>query len=213
MRRCRGIGCNRLERTNMSPILANAGVPMILPQLYLMGLALIPIVLLESAFLCRVPSVNFGEAARGVTIANFASTVIGIPIAWALMLGLQMITTGGISQGMNTPLSMLASVTLQAAWLDSDERHLYWMLPAAVTTLLMPSFAVSLLIERFYLLHRWQKLDRTLVARWVMRANVYSYLVLFVLSSAWFTLEVSSRPLGERRPKPGVAPTSIQQSQ
>jgi hypothetical protein len=196
----------------MSPILANAGVPMILPQLYLMGLALIPIVLLESAFLCRVPSVNFLEAAKGLTIANLASTIIGIPIAWSLMLGLQLITTGGYPLGMNTPLSMLASVTLQAAWLDSDERHLYWMLPAAVTTLLLPSFAISVLIERFCLLRRWRHLERTLVSRWVVRANVYSYLVLFVLSSAWFSLEVSSRPLGERLPKPGAAPTPVQQS-
>lgn len=183
---------------------------MIIPQLYLMGLALIPIVFIESLFVCRIPSLKFAEAFKGLAIANIASTILGIPIAWALMLGLELVTTGGFAHGMKTPLAMLAAVTLQAAWLIPYEEHLYWMLPAAVTTLLIPSFVISVFIERLCLILRWKHLERRLVSREVVRANVYSYLLLLVLSCAWFTLEVSSRPLGERLPRKGGPSDPVQ---
>ncbi|MFA6547120.1 MAG: hypothetical protein WCS99_22070 [Limisphaerales bacterium] len=195
----------------MTPLFANAGVPMILPQLYLMGLALIPVVLIESLFVCRIPSLKYTETVKGVAFANITSTLVGIPIAWVLMLGLETITTGGFALGMKTPLTMLAAVTLQAAWLIPYEEHLYWMIPAAATTLLVPSFVISVFIERFCLFRRWKHIDRPLVSRGVFRANVYSYLLLFVLGCVWFTLEVASRPLGERLPRKGVPSQPVQQ--
>ena len=195
----------------MTPILANVGVPMIFPQLYLMGLALIPIVLIESLFVRRLPGLTWGEAVKGVAVANLWSTFVGVPIAWVLMLGLEAASTGGYALGLNSPMSLLASVTLQAAWLIPYEEPLYWMIPAAATTLLLPSFVASVFIERYCLLRRWKQIDRPLVSCSTVRANAYSYLILFILGCAWFTVEVASRPLGERLPNKGKPPQPVQQ--
>ena len=66
---------------------------MIIPQLYLMMLALVPVVLLEGLIVSRSMSLKFTEAIKGMAFANVVSTVVGIPIAWALMLGLNFATT------------------------------------------------------------------------------------------------------------------------
>ena len=51
------------------------------------------------------------------------------------------IPDGGSAMGMDSPVKLLAAVTVQAAWLIPYESHLHWMIPAAATTLLIPSFS------------------------------------------------------------------------
>ena len=201
MRRCRDTSWNRPDKVRfrtMTPLLANVGLPMITLQLPWMVMALIPVVLFESLFVRKFSGKPYVEVAKGVAVANLWSTFVGIPIAWALMVILGAMTTGGTALGLESPMSILASVTLQAAWLVPYERHFYWMIPAALGTLLIPSFVASALIERSCLLKRWRDLDRQVLSGCIVRANVYSYLALLIVCLTWFNLEVTSRPLGER---------------
>ncbi len=159
---------------------------MIFPQVILMTFAFLPVVLIEAALVRKPIGLSFGRALKDVSIANLWTTLLGVPLAWGIMFVLEMASPSGASAlGMSTPARMLAAVTLQAAWLLPYEGHLVWMIPAAATVLLIPSFLISLIIERGVLVRRWPERDRSTVFSAVLRANVWSYLFLFVLGSLW----------------------------
>lgn len=163
---------------------------MVFPQVILMGFALLPIVLIESAIVRKPMGIPVRRVFLDVGLANVCTTILGVPLAWGVMLGLDMLTTGGYALGMDTPAKMLAAVTLQAAWLIPYEEHLFWMIPAAATVLLIPCFFVSVLIERSVLVRRWRDHERRAVLSAVLHANVWSYLFLFAAGSLWLIFSV-----------------------
>ena len=158
---------------------------MIFPQLVSMAIAFVPVVIIETIFAKRLISLPWKVVAKDVSVANVWTTLVGVPIAWMIMLLVEILATRGHAWGMQSPVMMIASVTLQAAWLIPYEEHIFWMVPAALTFLLVPSFFISVWIERWALRRRWQMLDRTLVGTVVLRANLWSYACLFVLGCVW----------------------------
>lgn len=169
----------------MTLLLANVGVPMVFPQVILMAVALLPIVLIESTVVRKPMEIPVRRAFWDVGLANVCTTLLGVPLAWGVMLGLHLLTTGGSALGIDSPAKMLAAVTLQAAWLPPYEDHLSWMIPAAATVLLFPSFVASVFIERWVLVRRWRDHDRRAIFSAVLRANVRSYGFLFAAGSLW----------------------------
>jgi hypothetical protein len=169
----------------MPIVTADIGVPMIIPQYFLMGIATIPIILVEAFVFCRSMNTEFGAVLPAIAGANFATTVIGVPIAWLIMLLLELVSTGGTGAGINTPVQKLVAVTLQAAWLIPYERELHWMIPAAATVWLIPSFVASVFLEFRVLRNSWKDKDRNTIWRSTIKANVCSYLLLLSIGSAW----------------------------
>lgn len=169
----------------MTPILANIGIPMLFPQVILMGIAFVPVVLIESLLVRRTVCLTLPQAVKDVAIANLWTTLLGVPLAWLVMLLLGMVTTGGHALGVDSPAKMLAAVTLQAAWLIPYEEELFWMIPCAATVLLIPCFVLSVIIEQFVLGRRWKEVERRLVFSTVLRANTWSYIFLLVAGSWW----------------------------
>ncbi len=170
----------------MTPVLANMGVPMIFPQAFLMSIAFLPVVLIEAVLVRKAMALSLRTALKDVAIANLWTTLLGVPVAWLSMLLIELFsTTGGTALGMDTPIKMLTSVTLQAAWLVPYEDHLFWMIPAAATALLIPCFIASLGIECWVLARRWSDRGRAAVFSAVLRANVWSYIFLFSAGSLW----------------------------
>jgi len=113
-----------------------------------MLVALIPIVLIEAWILKAKLEVTFGEAVRLGVIANLASTIIGIPLAWLTLVGIELVaTSGGMAFGLDTPWRKVLAVTIQAPWLIPYESDLYWMVPAATLVLLPAYFLASWGIE------------------------------------------------------------------
>jgi hypothetical protein len=166
--------------------LANIGIPMFFPQFVLMSMAFIPIVLVEALVVRRMLGRPFGSAVGDTAIANLWTTLLGFPLAWVFMLVLDLVFTGGDGYGLATPATKLISAVLQAAWLDPyEERHLAWMIPAASITLLLPTFVLSVLIERRVLVWRWQGTERALANRTALRANLASYALLFLGGLVW----------------------------
>src|SRR6185503_16378831 len=128
----------------MAPIFANVGVPMIFPQMFLMGIAFLPVVFIESAIVRKPMGIRYPKALWDVGLANLCTTILGVPFAWGAMFVLDLLSTsGGRALGIDTPIQKLAAVTLQAAWLVPYETHLRWMIPAAATVLLVPCFLMS----------------------------------------------------------------------
>ncbi len=172
------------------PIIANAGVPMIFLQMPAMLIALIPIIVVEMLIARRLTKLDWKKISVGVSAANIISTIIGIPLSWGIMLGLELLTTGGgVYSG---PLEMVAAVTLQAAWLIPYENDLFWMVPMAMMVLLIPAFLISVWMERFICLRLWKSIERANVKRAVWVFNAISYGILMVCVFVWLSISIAS---------------------
>jgi len=117
-------------------LLADAGIPMIALTLPLMLILLIPVILIE-AFLCkRWLRLTNWEAMKSNTVANLVSTIVGVPLAWAIMLGLQFAAMASVDQrtnllNSNSPLATAVVFLLHSAWIGPAEGHNAWWIPAA----------------------------------------------------------------------------------
>src|SRR5262245_32767502 len=124
-------------------MLGNMGIPMVCVTVPAMLIALLPIALIEACILRRSCGLPFREAWRGALSANLWSALLGSPVAWFILFGVQIATGGGSAWGLDTPLHRLAAVTMQAPWLIPYDRHTAWMIPAASLALLAPFFVTS----------------------------------------------------------------------
>jgi hypothetical protein len=104
------------------PLYADAGVPMIFLTLPAMGILLIPIILVEG-FLCKKwLGLTTWEAMKLNAASNLVSTLIGVPLAWAIMFGIEFLAFSAIErsnalQNWNSPIARVVSLLLSAAWL------------------------------------------------------------------------------------------------
>lgn len=111
----------------------------------------LPIVILIEALICaKLLHIPKKSAFRAATIANLVSTIIGFPVLWFALVLIQMLIGGGGVPKLPEPWISIYSVTAQAAWLIPYEAKLYWMIPSAMLVLLVPTFFMSVLVERFF---------------------------------------------------------------
>lgn len=178
----------------MNPILANAGVPMIFITLPPMVVLIIPVILIEF-LIARKTVTNATQQKRwiGITSANLVSTFIGWPVAWIVLVLLQMITGGGGAHGLNSPIGVILSVTQQAPWLIPYESDLYWMIPLAMFVLLIPFFFASVFSERLILRLIWKDVSREEITRFSWVGHLYSYAFLFLVVLIYGAYSISSK--------------------
>jgi hypothetical protein len=116
-----------------------------------MLLLLIPVVVIE-AFLCKKwLGLSTRDAVRSNAIANLTSTLIGIPVAWAIMFGLEIGAGGLVSKtpaiaDSKSPIAQVIMFVLSSAWIGGAEGH-EWIIPCAVLVLLVPFFFASYGVE------------------------------------------------------------------
>jgi hypothetical protein len=114
-----------------------------------------------------------------------------IEIAIMLPLGLAAMKFHWTSE----PLILQAFyVIIGAAWEGPVQGHAYWIIPVAITVLLVPSFYVSVRLESRSCLQSWPSLDPTAVRRGVYVANLWSYALLFFVAFAWISYQLYSHP-------------------
>lgn len=134
----------------MVPLLANAGMPMLLVQTPVFIVAL-PIVIGIEALICvkslQIPKKSaFGAAAA----ANLVSTLIGFPVLWGVLFLVQILIGAASAAKFPEPWLSVYLVTAQAPWLLPYEEKLYWMIPTAMLVLLVPAFFMSVPVEYFF---------------------------------------------------------------
>jgi hypothetical protein len=165
--------------------LANAGVPMIAIVYPGMGIALLPVIILEVMVLRRLLDTAPGRTAVTVTVSNLVSTVLGVPLTWVALVLLQALTGGGgAGPSFDTLLGKILAVTWQAPWMMPYEADMYWMMPVAALVLLVPFFFVSWLIEYHVSRLILRTIDRVELRRAVLKANLVSYALLAALTLA-----------------------------
>lgn len=168
-------------------IFADLGLPMVFISVQIMAVAFAAIVAVEALVYARYFGLRFRDVLPPAFWSNLKSTFIGIPIAWVVMLALEISTTGGKYLGDATPIQRLARVTLQAAWPPSGSNDAVWLIPAVSLSLLLPFLIASVLIERGDLRHRMPAIpaDRKL-ATGVWLANLFSYGLLGLFYLVWY---------------------------
>ena len=157
------------------PVLADAGVPMLAVVWPISWLLLLPIVIVEAlvaqALLDLEPRQSLVVAAK----ANVASTLIGIPLTWLLLLLVELLLSKGLAYGLGTPTDKLLAFTLQAPWLIPYEGSLHWLVPAAAIVLCVPFFIVSVFTERAVVRRLLPQASPSAVTHWSWRANLITY--------------------------------------
>jgi hypothetical protein len=154
---------------------ANAGVPMIFLVMPAMALSIIPIIIIEAIYLSKKLGLSGKDSAKTVTISNLASTIVGIPVTWILLVVIQMITGGGSAYGLNTALTKVLAVTWQAPWLIPYESDLHWMIPVSGLVLLIPFFFVSWWSEYFVSKKLIKDIEAQTIKIAVRNANLITY--------------------------------------
>ncbi len=163
------------------PAHANMGVPMIFITLPVMLVALIPIIGIEAYVLLERLGLSFWKSVEVASAANFASTVIGMPVTWFLLFLVTLLTGGGSGFGIRTAKARFLTVTLGASWLPPVDKTMTWMAPAAGFVLLIPFFFASWLVE--YEVGIWilDEMNAGNVSSAVLMGNLITYGILAAL--------------------------------
>lgn len=171
---------------------ANAGVPMLGIALPGFGLMLLPIIALETGVIARSLRMAPRAVVWPVALSNLASTLLGIPLTWALLVLLQMVTGGGGAIGMGTIAGRIIAVTWQAPWMMPYESDLYWMIPTALLVLLVPFFFASWFMEYGVSRLMLRASAGKPLFRAVRTANIASYAMLVVVVLVYLGVNVAT---------------------
>lgn len=132
-------------------LLFDMGLPMIVPSMVIMLLALIPIIFIEGHFISKALKIEGPGGYQASLFSNIISTLVGIPLTWFFLLLLQLITGGGYAYGFSTFWQKLIAFTWQAPWLIPYYEHKdsAWIGYAAMIVLLVPYCFASWYTEYF----------------------------------------------------------------
>lgn len=123
---------------------------------------------------------------KGVIWGNLASTLLGFPLAWFLLLGFEVLTTGlSCGPGFDTPLNAIVTTIFEAAWLCPYDTQLSWLIPTAIFINLSLALLLSVFIEYRILRFFTKYQDARTLKKAVWRANLISYLALSLLGIAF----------------------------
>lgn len=190
------------DPSTLLSLLADAGIPMIVLTFPAMVMLLIPVIVIEG-FLCKKwLGLTTWQAMKSNTVSNLASTIIGVPVAWAIMLALEFGTMGVVEQShaiqnWHSPIANVISFSLSSAWIGPPEGKNAWLVPAATLVLLVPFFFASYGLE--YLIMRFMvgmpdggppKLAYPHVRVSVRNANLITYGAMFLATSVWLLLSL-----------------------
>jgi len=181
-------------------ILADVGIPMIFVHWPLMFAALVLVIGIEVLVIRRFLPLSSSQALAGIGKANLYSTAAGVPMAWGYMFVIQLLIQlplglASVAFHWDSPILQAVAVVAGAAWEGGPvQGHLHWIIPLAITVLLVPSFFVSVRLERRSCLQSWPSLDPSAVGRAVYVANLWSYAILFVMAFGWISYQLYSQP-------------------
>jgi len=153
-----------------------------------MLLGFVPIVIVEIAVARWRLGITSRHAMKAAVLANVASTVLGFPLLWVLLVLLQLGLGGGRSYGLQMWWEKLYAVTVQAPWLIPYENDLGWMIPLAGIYLLVPAFFVSVWVERVIYRRFWPEIEKERVNRFCWVTHYFSYAVLLILGALCYVI-------------------------
>jgi len=173
---------------------ADAGVPMIFLTFPAMLFALIPIILIEAVIISKFLKIGFKKTVVPSGIANIATTILGFPLSWGLLLCLELLTTGGgCGPGFANLGKSVITVIVESAWICPWEDQLFWLIPVAAIICFIVAFFVSVFFEYLILKRIFKNFDKLLVKKTVWIVNLTSYALLIILSLVYLFFNIFNR--------------------
>ncbi len=173
---------------------ANSGLPMILMTFPAMIFALIPIILIEAGVLKKSLNIWYKKAILSFGFANLITTIIGFPLSWGLLLGLELLTTGGsCGPGFHNIGTSIITVIMEAAWICPWEEQLFWMVPIAFIICLIIAYFISVWIEYVVLKRIFNAFEASKIKKIVLIANSITYSLLIVLNFIYLIFNVYNK--------------------
>ena len=168
---------------------ANIGIPMIALYLPPAWFALLPIILIEAAYGVRHLKIPLRRALLAQAAANSVSTLLGIPVAWILIVLAQVFVLGDLVRiaPWLANLPQLMTPIISAAWLLPGDEKIPWMIPVAILVLTVLFYGMSVALEDVVVRRFFPELPAASVRDWVVGANGLSYgFLLTLVLAAWF---------------------------
>ncbi|MFH0898640.1 MAG: hypothetical protein V1855_03610 [bacterium] len=160
--------------------MADAGVPMLLLTFPAMLIALIPIIVIEAVIISKFLKVGFKKAVGPSSVANILTTIIGFPLSWALLFGLEYLATGGsCGPGFSTIGKSIITVIVESAWICPREQA-FWLIPVAAIICLVVAFFISVFYEYVVLKRYFKQCDKQQIKKTVWITNTVTYALLVV---------------------------------
>jgi hypothetical protein len=182
--------------------LANAGLPMLMVAWPLSIAALVPVVVIESWVIRRNIGLPWRASLWQMSKANVVSTLVGIPLTWVVLVAIEfglgyIVTASGISTSY-PPLVLgeVGGVVLASPWLGPFREGGHWIVPVATASLLVPFFFVSAWTESWMVNRSLNSSDYPSVRQAVWRANLVSYVLLFVGCMGWLAYGLMTKSAG-----------------
>ncbi len=164
------------------------GLPIIFIVLPWMVLLFFPVVIIEYLAARTLKNTPSGRKWRGIFFANLASTFLGWPIAWLVLVAVQVghlflaehfEYTSWLGHSV-WPENPFLAILIQAAWLPPYQ-GVEWMALIAAMILFVPFFFMSVWIERWIHIKSWEQESATEIRRFCWRAHGYSYAFLYAV--------------------------------
>lgn len=172
---------------------ANIGIPMLALAWPVHWIAYLPVVIIESEYTRVRLDLSRKESYKAVALANVISTLVGIPVAWGVML----ISTFAIGMSLSfvpdtaTQQSLYNWLfPLTSAWLGPTDNT--WLVYAAFACLALPMWYGSVLIETLVLRRTLPARCRDRLRSTVIRSNLITY-GLILLGVAAYAAWIVSR--------------------
>ena len=170
-----------------APAHADAGLPMLAVYWPVAWFALFLIVPFEAFIGRRYVGFDGKQAIKISLYANLISTLLGIPMAWLVMLGVEMAASLlNVLPGLPSH-SLAASVayaTLYSAWFlptGPEDQFPNWVLPVAMIFFCIPSCLVSVWSEYQVARDMLPEEESARALRWSWLANVTSYCIIILV--------------------------------
>lgn len=150
-----------------------------------MLVALLPVILIEAVVYTLLLKVRYRKAVLHSSKANLVSTLFGFPLAWLLLLGIELVALHVCPvESLSSERAWILGPVFYGAWLPPFVEG--WLVPLAILISLVLAYFLSVLIEYQIIRRQFDPEERTRVKAAVWRANSISYGVLiFVVVLLW----------------------------
>lgn len=172
-----------------SPAWANAGIPMLALSWPVQWFAFIPVVAGEAAVAAKTLHLGYRSLLKPIAIANIWSTLVGVPIAWFVLLLIEGAGAAMLSilpeHVADSTAFRYATFPLFAAWIGGSSPL---ELKGAFLVLMAAFCWVSIAVEYRVLQRYTPPTAQPLLRRSVKEANIVSYVLLSAATVVTFEL-------------------------
>jgi hypothetical protein len=172
-----------------SPAWANAGIPMLALTWPAQWIAFVPIVLIETAVVAAALRTPYLSKLWPVVQANLLSTLVGVPVAWLVMLlvqgGAALVVFGLLPESLRDADWVYFIVfPFISAWIGGSHS---WEIELAFMVLAVPFCVASVLVEERFLRRLVPEAETATLRRALWRGNVLTYSLLCLsVALLWF---------------------------